>query len=200
MLGNLRSRPGRRECIMRLSMKNLGSRPFDRIRNRCCGVSTSSVHHTYKIVIDEDRRVLSLHLHNVGLRWPRRFSIFPFPTLLPPTILTLQIVLAIDQFRTDYGTPYNGSFVIPVIWQLGFGGGSLFGLLFGGLSAGYFSKRWGRQLCMFISYGTSPLFFPTPIPCFPTLMQISDGISILHHRRLPPMVFQSREPPPLPRR
>lgn len=66
--------------------------------------------------------------------------------------LASSIVLAIDQFRQDYGTEFNGAFVVPAIWQLGLGGASLFGLLFGGVGAGYLSKRWGRQLCMLISY------------------------------------------------
>jgi hypothetical protein len=67
-----------------------------------------------------------------------------------------QIVLAINQFRQDYGTEFQGQFVIPAIWQLGLGGGSLFGLLFGGIGAGLVSKRWGRQVCMFLSYRKSP--------------------------------------------
>lgn len=66
--------------------------------------------------------------------------------------LSSSIVLAITQFRQDYGTEFNGQFVIPALWQLGLGAASLFGLLFGGIGAGYLSKRWGRQLCMFISY------------------------------------------------
>ncbi|KAG9230457.1 general substrate transporter [Amylocarpus encephaloides] len=66
--------------------------------------------------------------------------------------LASSIVLAIEQFRRDYGTKFNGEFVIPVIWQLGLGGASLFGLLFGGIGAGIVSKKWGRQLCMLISY------------------------------------------------
>jgi MFS family permease len=62
------------------------------------------------------------------------------------------IVLAISNFRQDYGNEFNGQFVVPAIWQLAFGGGGLIGLLVGGIGAGLLAKRWGRQLCFFISY------------------------------------------------
>lgn len=62
------------------------------------------------------------------------------------------IVLAIPQFRQDYGNGFNGDFVIPAIWQLAFSGGTLVGLLVGGVGAGFFVKARGRQMCMFIAY------------------------------------------------
>lgn len=51
--------------------------------------------------------------------------------------------------------------MVPAIWQLGLGGASLFGLLFGGLVAGFGAKKWGRQLFMFVSY--SPFIFPSSV-------------------------------------
>lgn len=62
------------------------------------------------------------------------------------------IVLAISQFRNDYGNEFEGQFVVPAIWQLAFGGGGLIGLLVGGIGAAFLAKAWGRQLCMFVSY------------------------------------------------
>ncbi|CAG8958573.1 hypothetical protein HYFRA_00009890 [Hymenoscyphus fraxineus] len=68
--------------------------------------------------------------------------------------LASSIVLAIGQFRKDYGNDNfrQGEYIIPVIWQLGLGAASLFGLLFGGVGAGFVSKKWGRQICMTVSY------------------------------------------------
>jgi len=86
----------------------------------------------------------------VGLRWTRRLC--KSPPLINHRPLTSQIVLAVDQFRKDYGQEFNGQYVIPVIWQLAFGGGGLIGLLVGGIGAGFLAKRWGRQFCMFVSY------------------------------------------------
>ncbi|KUJ09666.1 general substrate transporter [Mollisia scopiformis] len=66
--------------------------------------------------------------------------------------LASSIVLAIDRFRQDYGDEFEGQYVVPAIWQLALGGASLFGLLFGGIIAGYGAKKWGRQFFMFMSY------------------------------------------------
>jgi hypothetical protein len=76
----------------------------------------------------------------------------PFLAQLYP-LLTIQIVLAISRFRQDYGTEFDGQYVIPAIWQLALGGGSLLGLLLGGVGAGFIAKKWGRQSCMGLSYG-----------------------------------------------
>jgi len=66
--------------------------------------------------------------------------------------LASSIVLAISRFRQDYGTEFDGQYVIPAIWQLALGGGSLLGLLLGGVGAGFIAKKWGRQSCMGLSY------------------------------------------------
>jgi hypothetical protein len=40
------------------------------------------------------------------------------------------IVISIAQFRRDYGTPYNGDWVIDANWQLGFQAATSFGMLY----------------------------------------------------------------------
>lgn len=71
-------------------------------------------------------------------------------------MLIVQIVLAVLKFRQDYGqlaiTDGKQDWVIPAIWQLGLGAGSLIGLLLGGAGAGFIAKKYGRQLCMALSY------------------------------------------------
>jgi hypothetical protein len=71
-------------------------------------------------------------------------------------LLTIQIVLAVLKFREDYGqlatTDGKQDWVIPAIWQLALGAGSLIGLLLGGAGAGLIAKKYGRQLCMALSY------------------------------------------------
>ncbi|PMD50968.1 putative sugar transporter [Hyaloscypha bicolor E] len=72
--------------------------------------------------------------------------------------LASSIVLAVLKFREDYGVyayvkdkkVYD--WVIPAIWQLALGAGSLIGLLLGGIGAGFIAKKYGRQLCMALSY------------------------------------------------
>jgi MFS family permease len=62
------------------------------------------------------------------------------------------IVLAIEQFRHDFGTEFRGHFVVSASWQLAFQAASLVGFILGGVVTGFLAKRWGRQLCMFLGY------------------------------------------------
>ncbi|KHJ30880.1 putative maltose permease [Erysiphe necator] len=60
--------------------------------------------------------------------------------------LASNIVLSIPQFRQDYGKPFKDQYTISPLWQLGLAGGTLFGLLFGGVSAGITAKRFGCKI------------------------------------------------------
>lgn len=62
------------------------------------------------------------------------------------------VVVSIEQFRKDYGTPYAGAYVVDANWQLGFQGATLFGLIFGGWAAGLLINRIGRQYTIGIGY------------------------------------------------
>lgn len=61
------------------------------------------------------------------------------------------IVLAINQFRRDYGNEFQGQFVVSASWQLAFSAASLVGFILGGVATGFLSK-WGRQLSMLMGY------------------------------------------------
>lgn len=64
-------------------------------------------------------------------------------------------MLAIPQFRKDFGEPFAGDYVIPAKWQLAFTAGSIFGLVFGGFVSGIFVKKFGRAACMGVGYRKS---------------------------------------------
>lgn len=122
-----------------------------RIRKPCCGVS---VHiSTDKGCADVFEQVLTrcLAVSCGDMMVSLALSVYLSRSLSPS--LTIQIVLAISRFRQDYGTKFDGQYVIPAIWQLALGGGSLLGLLLGGVGAGLIAKKWGRQSCMGLSYG-----------------------------------------------
>ncbi|CAK7226912.1 hypothetical protein SCUCBS95973_006360 [Sporothrix curviconia] len=62
------------------------------------------------------------------------------------------IVVAISEFRKDFGTPYEGDYVVDANWQLGWSAATLFGLVFGGLIAGLTIDRFGRQPVLLFGY------------------------------------------------
>ncbi|RKF66782.1 General alpha-glucoside permease [Golovinomyces cichoracearum] len=66
--------------------------------------------------------------------------------------LASNIVLSIPQFRKDYGKPFEDQYIIAPIWQLILAGGTLIGLLLGGISTGVVANRYGRRPCLFFSY------------------------------------------------
>jgi MFS family permease len=119
---------------------------------------------------------------------PLARSFLSFLFFLPQSELTVQIVLAILKFREDYGVysyvkdKNDFEWVIPAIWQLGLGAASLLGLLVGGIGAGFLAKRYGRQLCMALSYGK---FQHHSSP------QMLNMCRVHHHRRLLAMVLSS---------
>ncbi|KAJ4178842.1 hypothetical protein NW767_014770 [Fusarium falciforme] len=62
------------------------------------------------------------------------------------------IVISIAQFRRDYGTPYNGDWVIDANWQLGFQAATSFGLIFGAFASGLAINRYGRQPVILVAF------------------------------------------------
>lgn len=66
--------------------------------------------------------------------------------------MRVQIVLGIPRFRQDYGDLFHGQYVVSASLQLFFAGGSLVGFIIGGVATGLISKKWGRQLSMFVGY------------------------------------------------
>ncbi|CAK7217009.1 hypothetical protein SCUCBS95973_003006 [Sporothrix curviconia] len=62
------------------------------------------------------------------------------------------VVIALPQFREDYGTYYEGEYVIPAKWQLAFTAASLIGLIIGGVPATVITKKWGRRPCLWFGY------------------------------------------------
>ncbi|KAF6806627.1 maltose permease [Colletotrichum sojae] len=55
------------------------------------------------------------------------------------------IVVSITEFRKDFGTPYEGDYVVGAIWQLGFQAATIFSLTFGAFVSGLAINRYGRQ-------------------------------------------------------
>lgn len=62
------------------------------------------------------------------------------------------IVVAISEFRKDFGVPYAGDYVVDANWQLGWQAATLFGLVFGGFIAGITIDRFGRQPVLLFGY------------------------------------------------
>lgn len=62
------------------------------------------------------------------------------------------IVVAINEFRKDFGTPFEGDYVVDANWQLGWQAATLFGLVFGGFIAGVTIDRFGRQPVLMAGY------------------------------------------------
>lgn len=58
-----------------------------------------------------------------------------------------------EQFRKDFGQPYEGDYVLPAKWQLAFTAASTIGLLIGGPPATFLAKRWGRRAVLAMGYG-----------------------------------------------
>lgn len=67
-------------------------------------------------------------------------------------VLAGAIVIAIARFRQDYGSPFEGAYVIPAKWQLAFTGASFAGLIVSSVITGFCAKRFGRQVCMAGAY------------------------------------------------
>ncbi|KAF9876902.1 MFS hexose transporter [Colletotrichum karsti] len=55
------------------------------------------------------------------------------------------IVVSITEFRKDFGTPYEGDWVVDANWQLGFQAATIFSMTLGAFVSGLVINRWGRQ-------------------------------------------------------
>jgi MFS family permease len=62
------------------------------------------------------------------------------------------VVVSIAEFREDYGTAFDGDYVVDANWQLGFQAATLFGMIFGGWLSGLAINKFGRQSVIFVAY------------------------------------------------
>jgi MFS family permease len=62
------------------------------------------------------------------------------------------IVVSIEQFRIDFGTPFEGTYVVSAEWQLGWLAATLFGMILGGFLAASGVQYFGRRITLGISY------------------------------------------------
>lgn len=82
------------------------------------------------------------------------------------------MVLGIPKFRQDFGTPYEGDYVLDADWQSAFYGGPIASSVIGTFSAGFVADKIGRKFSLlvavalsFVAIGvefaatTNPIFF-----------------------------------------
>lgn len=62
------------------------------------------------------------------------------------------VVVGIEQFRKQFGVPFDGDYVVNANWQLGFLGATLGGIVLGGLTSGLIVNKVGRQITLAIFY------------------------------------------------
>ncbi|KAK0374078.1 MFS hexose transporter [Colletotrichum melonis] len=61
-------------------------------------------------------------------------------------------VIGIPQFRKDFGSEFNGNYVLPAKWQSAYSGAPVASAVVGSLGAGWVADRIGRKWTYFISY------------------------------------------------
>ncbi|WYZ43296.1 hypothetical protein EsH8_VI_000995 [Colletotrichum jinshuiense] len=61
-------------------------------------------------------------------------------------------VIGIPQFRKDFGSEFNGNYVLPAKWQSAYSGAPVASAVVGSIGAGYVADRIGRKWTYFISY------------------------------------------------
>ncbi|KAF9878323.1 MFS hexose transporter [Colletotrichum karsti] len=61
-------------------------------------------------------------------------------------------ILGIREFRKDFGSPYNGDYVLPAKWQSAYSGAPVASAVVGSIGAGYIADLIGRKWTYFISY------------------------------------------------
>lgn len=62
------------------------------------------------------------------------------------------IVVSIEQFRIDFGSEFEGTYVVSANWQVGWLAATLFGMVSGGLLASSGVHYLGRRITLGISY------------------------------------------------
>ncbi|KAI5270839.1 MFS hexose transporter [Aureobasidium subglaciale] len=63
------------------------------------------------------------------------------------------VVLSIPQFRKDFGSPYNGNYVLSAEWQSAYSGAPVLSSIIGLLVSGWLADRIGRKRMLAIGYG-----------------------------------------------
>ncbi|OLN81363.1 Alpha-glucosides permease MPH3-like protein 4 [Colletotrichum chlorophyti] len=61
-------------------------------------------------------------------------------------------VIGIPKFRKDFGSEFNGDYVLPAKWQSAYSGAPVASAVMGSLGAGYIADRIGRKWTLFVSY------------------------------------------------
>jgi SP family general alpha glucoside:H+ symporter-like MFS transporter len=62
------------------------------------------------------------------------------------------VVLSIPQFRKDFGSPYNGDYVLSAKWQSAYSGAPVLSSIIGLLLSGWLADRIGRKRTLTIGY------------------------------------------------
>lgn len=62
------------------------------------------------------------------------------------------VVIGIPAFRKDFGTAFNGDYVLPAKWQSAYSGAPVASAVVGSLAAGAITDRIGRKWTYFIAY------------------------------------------------
>ncbi|RDW59267.1 MFS hexose transporter [Coleophoma crateriformis] len=60
--------------------------------------------------------------------------------------------ISIPEFRKDFGSPFNGDYVLPARWQSAYNGAPTAFTVASSLSAGLIADRFGRKLTFFIAF------------------------------------------------
>ncbi|KAH6986603.1 MFS hexose transporter [Ilyonectria destructans] len=61
-------------------------------------------------------------------------------------------VLSIPQFRKDFGSPFEGNYVLPAQWQSAYSGGPVAAAVLGSFGAGFIADRIGRKPTIAVAY------------------------------------------------
>ena len=92
-------------------------------------------------------------LYRPAIGWSFLFSLGVIMAGFDPQIIST--LVAIPQFQKDFGTPHDGSYLLPAKWQSAFNLGVPVGQVVGSFGAGYplerFGRRWTLAVCCVVS-------------------------------------------------